>query len=916
VETARPTTGVALTLFERHVKQALKLFDNPERLGRESPLASPYMLGRALHDLPRPVTAQARGQVLRAEIRAAAARLWRGPLPATRDEMLAAIAIARRSPDDPHYAYVVLELRCFHGYISLHHTSDIWEQPHLLPGSKSQHYRDFDASVKRLAPLLLDSLSPTLRPERPRAPEALIGYDKQLALLADALSRGRTIALNGPGGVGKTSIGAAAVGRLGGHPAFWYTLRPGFNDGASSLLFALGAFLHQRGASNLWQYLVTANGVVGDLNLAAGLLRQDLATFAEHPPIVCLDDLEHLYTSNPALITAAHAQLLDLIDGLRGTTPLLLISQRPLPPGDLHIELTGIGAADVARLWQAAGHELSSQQAERLRAYTGGNPRLLTLLLTLRHDAADEPFLDSDKASPSLLPAIQRLWRRLVPEERRALQRLSVYQGYAPQDVVSPPTLETLARLRLAECDSAGGVTVLPALAPIVHDDLSPELREKLHAQAAIVRLERGEYTAAAYHFAQSKQDKRAVQAWFPQRRRAIARGEADAARLIFGAISRQRLDKPERKALDIIRAELRQLAGQNEDAARELEQVDWSDESESSARLWMLRGELQDALGYPDQALESYGEGLRVTARLVALLAALRQRRGLLFLRRRNLERSWQEIRRAEFDLELLHGLLRDEEGAYDAALEAHCRARALADELDEDALRAQAERQIAGVYGRRQQLEEAVAHAAQAIAIYERLGDRVSLEKMRSNLSFIYLQTQQFGAALEAGAPAYAFFVAMHDPYFAALTGANLAEASFELGDLAAAARYATEALELGDRFAAPYARFTLGRIDLSRHAPAAAIANFSESMQLARQNDDPYLVAYAERSLGQAYLAAADFETAGRRLESALALFRQLGIAGEVAASQQLIADMQPAKRDEGRPSQPAALRDGMP
>ncbi len=113
-------------------------------------------------------------------------------------------------------------------------------------------------------------------------------------LLADGLSRGCTVALTGPAGVGKTSIGATAIERLSDHPVFWYTLRPGFNDGASSLLFALGAFLHLLGAANLWQYLVTANGVVGDLNLAAGLLRQDLSTFGANPPILCFDDLEHL----------------------------------------------------------------------------------------------------------------------------------------------------------------------------------------------------------------------------------------------------------------------------------------------------------------------------------------------------------------------------------------------------------------------------------------------------------------------------------------------------------------------------------------------------------------------------------------------------------------------------------------------
>ncbi len=884
---------VALTLFERQVKQALKLYAHPERLGQQSPLASAYFLGRALRDVPRPMTARVRGDVLRTAMRMAAGRLWHGPLPQTRDEMLDAIATIRRNPDDSRYAYVVIELRCFHDYINPNRTSDIWEQPHLLPGSKSQHYRDFDEAVKQLAAMLLDDLQPTLRPERPQPPEALYGYDRQLMLLTEALARGRSIALNGPGGIGKTSIGATAVERLSNHPAFWFTLRPGFNDGANSLFFALGSFLHEQGASNLWQFLVTANGNIQDLNLAAGLLRQDLTLLAEHSPILCFDDLEHLFTGNLGLVTSAHAQLLELIEGLRGTTPILLISQRTLPVSDLHLELTGLSVADVMRLWRAAGRDLSSAEAERLHAYTGGNPRLLTLMLMFQSEAeTDLDIPNGQTVAPSLLPAFQRLWRRLRPEERRTLQQLSVYQSYAPEDVVQPAILDTLMRLRLIERDGQGGVILLPALAPIVQGDLSPELGETLHHEAAIVHLERGAYTAAAYHFVKSNQANRAVQVWFPQRQHAIARGEADAACQIFSLISRQQLDKSERKALDIIRAELRQLAGQYEEGLHELEQIDWADKSESSTRLWMLRGELQDALGYPDHALTSYEEGARVTARLLGRLASLHQRRGMLFQRSRDLKASWQEVHRAEFDLEVLRGVLLEEEGSYHMALEAYRRARSLAEQIEDDTLRAQAERWLAAVYGRRQQLEEAVTHATQSIAIYERLGDRVNLEKMRSNMAFIYVQTRQFQAAIDVGVPAYTFFVAMRDPYFAAVTAANLAEASYELGDLDNAVRYANEVLELGNRFAAPYARFTLGQIDLARHNPAGAMAHFSEAIQIAGQNDDPYMVAYARRALGQAYLATADVGAARQQFRSALELFRQFDMLVEVEATEQLL------------------------
>ncbi|NTU85514.1 MAG: tetratricopeptide repeat protein, partial [Chloroflexales bacterium] len=282
-------------------------------------------------------------------------------------------------------------------------------------------------------------------------------------------------------------------------------------------------------------------------------------------------------------------------------------------------------------------------------------------------------------------------------------------------------------------------------------------------------------------------------------------------------------------------------------------------------------------------------------------------QRRGTLLLHRRDLEAGWAEIRRAEFDLEVLRGLLRDEEGAYDLALDAHRRARELAEQIGDDALRGLAERQIARVYGRRQQLDEAVLHAAQAIAIYERMGDRVNLEKMRSNLAFIYVQTRQFQAALDVGQPAYNFFVTVRDPYFAAVTGANLAEASFELGSLDSAGRFAREVLELGDRFAAPYAHFTLGQIAMARGQPSAAGTSFTRSIQLAQQNDDPYMVAYAQRALGQAYQAAGDLSAAEQQAQEALALFRRLAIAGEISMTEALLAGLQAEKAIGGSVSQ---------
>ena len=183
----------------------------------------------------------------------------------------------------------------------------------------------------------------------------------------DALGRGCTVSLSGAGGVGKTSIGATVIERLDGRPAFWYTLRPGFNDGAGSLLIALGAFLHQHGAAGLWQYLLAANGDPGELDVAAGLLRQDLASLSPLRPLICIDDLEHV-SGAQLLLKPDHIQVLDLIDSLRGTTSLLLIGQRSIGAADLYIELGGLDVAGVERLWRAGAGGISPAEAERMHA--------------------------------------------------------------------------------------------------------------------------------------------------------------------------------------------------------------------------------------------------------------------------------------------------------------------------------------------------------------------------------------------------------------------------------------------------------------------------------------------------------------------------------------------------------------------
>ncbi|MFN8487805.1 MAG: hypothetical protein U0350_09455 [Caldilineaceae bacterium] len=121
-----------------------------------------------------------------------------------------------------------------------------------------------------------------LRPEYP-PPPTLLGYAAYREQALTTLHAGKSVHLCGPGGIGKTSLGATILGQLAPAPVFWYTFRPTLNDRIGSLLF-LWAIFYTYKASHLWQLVVAAGGIIEDYQLALALLRQDVALLAPHPP--------------------------------------------------------------------------------------------------------------------------------------------------------------------------------------------------------------------------------------------------------------------------------------------------------------------------------------------------------------------------------------------------------------------------------------------------------------------------------------------------------------------------------------------------------------------------------------------------------------------------------------------------------
>lgn len=885
-----PTDKYELSPFEETVQQALKLYDDPVALAAESPLATAYFLSASLARGEATARPQTRGEWLRTVIRAAAATLWGGPLPRTYEAMKAALIEERKQRGSSRYAYLVLELRYFRQFLRPRSLRDIYESDEYLLDSKAGDHRSHKLAIQQLAQALLAYCRPALRPEQPAPALPLLGVEAALQQAVQALTAGQTVALVGPSGIGKSTLGAAIGQALAPRPRFWFTLRPTLNDRLSSLLFSLGHFFHEQGASTLWQFLALKEGAVQDLQVVLALVRQDLHLLADNPPLLCFDELDRLLQVNSEQSDPHYTQLLEFVESLQGHAPLLLMTQRPLLTTDTTITLRGLAVEQLQQLAVRVGVQLSNDELFHIQRYTQGNPRMTLLALALHQPG--EALADTLATLPQragLLPLLQRLWARLHTEERHLLQQLAVFRSFAPEQQWDRAIVERLLALHLVERDGHGGLALIPGLRETLYGELPTELRQELHLAAALVRAQLAEYTAAAYHYWQADQPAQAITIWYPNRKVAIARGEAEAALAIFTNLSARQLELPERKALDLIRAELRLLAGEIRQSFAEMEAIRWWDRSAAAARAHALRGRLQEASGDPDAAFASHIKSAELTLSLASEVTTALLTAGRLQIRLGNLTEARRLAQLAECNTQLLLGEIEQMQGHYNEALLAFHKALLIAEHFAEQPLLARTHRLLARVYGRQKRMAEAVNHIELALTIYGTLKDRIAQAWTQNELASVYIDSRQFQAVLEPAHQVYQFFKNTQQPYMMSVAAANLAEAYFELGDWPQAEHFALEVLAQEEPQSYAYGLFTLGRLHRERANWAVAAAHFGEVIRITEANGDAFMAAYAQRELGAVYQAAGQLSAAQQEYQAALQRFAQMEIADEVASTQ---------------------------
>ncbi|MFZ1399412.1 MAG: tetratricopeptide repeat protein [Candidatus Promineifilaceae bacterium] len=888
--------------FYEQIRLVLNNFDDLDWLGSQSPLAAPYFLGDWI--APADLTAARRGEALRQAFVAAADELWGEPLPTSREALEEAVADERRELGNKgqRYAFLLLELRYFRRYFrplfhpKVNQEADIRD---YLGVGRGPYFNHLKAARQALGDALLNLTRPTVRLERPlQNRHPLIGRSQFKQQLLANLAAGAAVALSGPSGVGKTALAAEVAHEWGNTAVFWYTLRPTLNDQIDSLLFALGTFCHQHGASNLWRQLIADGGQIGNRSLALGHLHADLHTLPQ-PPLLCFDELDSLQRP-PEEMTLLQKEWIELLGGLHHHCALLFIGQQRILPADHAYQLSSLQPAETETLLQNIGQPPTPQEVQTLQQYTGGNPRLLQLCRTLLNGGGITELMPQLPEQPILHLIFERLWHKLPAPERSVAQQLSVFANPAPTDSWTSQeqaALTQLADQHIAFLDAAGGVALLPLYRDLIYTDrqrLPAERADTCHLQAAVWRAERAEFTAAAHHLIQAGEVETAVSLWFQARQREIRRGQGPVALPLFAQLSQRRLSAAGGEMLSLIRAELYDLLGQPTAGLRELEAPAWQTSEERQLEANRLKGKLLYETGALDEAVSLYEASFLRVSRLLQEQAHLSHLRGKVYLRERSLGEAWRSGLQAQFHAERLLASVLDEKGEFESAIIHYRAGQAVAEQLNDPANLARVQHDLALVHARQGNHEAALEYAQAARQTYQQLGDRFSQEKLNNFLTALYLNMKAFDQVVAIGEPALRFFEQAKLDYWASMTAANIAEAQYELQNYDLAEQRARQVLALEEAHSYPYALYTMGLIMQARGKLTDTAVWLQQALKVAQQNQDTYLEAYVWRALGHAHAANQQPEAAQQAYGQAVSLFAEMGIEAERVETEALLDD----------------------
>jgi energy-coupling factor transporter ATP-binding protein EcfA2 len=840
--------------FLEALEESLDHFGDADWLEANSPLAAPYFLGK--------FTEKRAADALRRLLKAAV-------------ELL--------DPDD--------RLLLDASFFKRDRNKNINGVVQLLMTSRAAYYRRRAAVLDRLADVLARQAAPALRLEQPLARSVLIGRERQLQVVAQALAAGHTVAVTGPSGVGKSALARAACAQLPDQPVFWHTLRAGLTDRFAGFCFALAYFLSRHGADSAWRQCVADGGKI-DAARTLNLLRHDISALPI-TPLICIDECQLLQSDDED-----HAHIVQLLQDLRQITPCVLIGQFVTLDPDRIVLTPPLDAAQTRTLLHELGlSALAEISVTRIFHTSRGNPALIRLLASFQstpEDLASALHSDADVIET----VFDRLWTRLSPERREILSTLAVFDGDAPGDLFRKPALSVeLDSLRHSLLFESGDeVLTLPsAVRGSILRRLSPDERVARHLFAAQALEARATITSAVRHYLAARHPARAVALWHANRVRETELGHAPSALMLFENVTQADLpDDEHRRMLALSRAEILRALGKREQAEAALRAADWPQTHPETAQAQLLQGYLHEMGGDLNAAQRAFDAGLAsFMERNRRVGTHLLMAKGYLHLRRREMDRAAQLALQARIEAEDFQAGVALEAGELErarqhiaAALE-QCRALR-DDDADAVLIRAKLHERMGRLEWQSGSPATSREHTEAARAIYAKRGDVVGVAYMHLNLAAANIVAGDYAQALQCCEESLPTAQALRHGYLLAVLSVNAAEACYYLNRIDDAERHAMHALEQEEETNAPYTFTVLGLIARARQDWPRAEANLQLAIDGAKQIADPYAEACALRWLGHVLQDQSKVDAAAAAFEQARQRFTDIGLSNEAAAT----------------------------
>jgi tetratricopeptide (TPR) repeat protein len=177
---------------------------------------------------------------------------------------------------------------------------------------------------------------------------------------------------------------------------------------------------------------------------------------------------------------------------------------------------------------------------------------------------------------------------------------------------------------------------------------------------------------------------------------------------------------------------------------------------------------------------------------------------------------------------------------------------------------------------------------HGQHALDLARRLGHRAYQASTLVNLALAENLAGEPQQAIQYAQEARAVFERCQEGWGISVAAQNLAEAYLALGDLDQAEYFAEWSVHQEETVTLPDSVRTLGEIAFARGQFQRAEQNIRQSLDIAVENQDPLLEAWAWRALGRAYQSQPEHTAADAAFARAMALFHRIDLPHQVATT----------------------------